>query len=583
MMDNSSITNEIKSRIDIVDLIGEYLTLKKVGSGYQGLCPFHSEQKPSFYVSPERQSFKCFGCGAYGDIFTFIMKIEGISFREALEMLAQKAGVELKPLDSAQNTLRQRLLQLNENATRFFEKQMAKSQAGKEAQDYLIQRKINEESIKEWRLGYAPEEWRALLSFLEKLDFSQEEIIQAGLAISNEEKKTVYDRFRGRIIFPINDLSGRVVGFGGRVRPGKEEEGAKYLNTPTTFLYDKSRVLYGLDKARGKIREKGQVILVEGYTDVIASHQAGFSNTVSVSGTALTPYQAETLRRYTEKIIVAFDMDEAGRSATQRSIDLLQEKGFLIRIINVVGDLDPAEIINKSSKDWEKAIQESQSIFDFYFQRAFNNHSPEEPEGRKEILDILLPLLAKIPNRIEQAHWIGKLAQALRVNEESIIEELEKKETPASEKEEKPEIKTDFPSLSRKEKLERRILGLIGAQKVDSASIPTQQVDLFSPENKKIVQAWKKGKLESMRKKSRDLDNFLNLLVLEIDREKVEGEEELAICFTELEQLVIKEKLEELSWEIKKAEEEKKESLLEKLIQKFQKLSHQLNNHGQEN
>ncbi len=586
-MDNSTV-GEIKSRIDIADLIGEYITLKRVGSGYQGLCPFHAEKNPSFYVSPQRQSFKCFGCGAYGDIFTFVMKIDGVEFKEALGMLAQKAGVELKHFDSAQNTIRQRLLQLNEDATRFFEKQLEKSKAGKEIQLYLAKRKINPESIKKWRLGYAPEKWRALLDFLQPLGFSKEEVVQAGLAIDNEKKHSVYDRFRGRIIFPINNLSSQVIGFGGRVKPGKEDDqGAKYLNTPTTLLYDKSRVLYGLEKARGKIREEDQVILVEGYTDVIASHQAGFTNTVSVSGTALTPYQAEILKRYTDKVAIAFDMDEAGQSAAQRSIGLLQEKGFLIRVITVTGNLDPAEIIGKSSQDWKKAIKESQSIFDFYFQRAFASYSKEEPEGRKEISAMLLPLLARIPNRIEQAHWIQKLAQALKVDEESIANELTRrgKEKTGSSKGEGAELEKVVPSsstqLSRRQKLEERVLALISAQELSPDSITLQQAAFFSPASRKVIRQWKKGKLQQAREKSRELDNFLNALALEIDQEEIAGEEELEICLAELEQLEIKEKLGKLAQEIEEAENGKKESLLEKLTQEFQKLSRKLTHYGQ--
>ena len=586
----NSVVNEIKSKIDIVDLIGEYVKLKKVGSGYQGLCPFHPDKNPSFYVSPERQTFKCFGCGAYGDIFTFIMKIEGVDFKEALKILAQRAGVPLPHFSSAVNTARQRLFQLTEDATRFFEKQLANSIAGKKAKEYLLKRKINEESIKKWRLGYAPDEWRALTSFLLKLGFEEEEIVRAGLAIRHETKKTVYDRFRGRIIFPINDLSAQPIGFGGRVMPGLEKQGAKYVNTPTTLLYDKSHVLYGLDKAKAKIRELDQVILVEGYTDVIMSHQAGFSNTVSVSGTALTSAQIDILKRYSDKIVVAFDMDEAGRLATQRSINLLQEKGFLIRIVTAVKNLDPAEIISRSPKEWEKNIKEAQSIFDFYFQRTFSQYSKETPEGRKGILTALLPLLAKIPNKIEQAHWIQKLAQELRVNEESVIEEMEKLQESSSRKrvdEKEPltlaEEVNQFPDrLFRMKKLERRVLALLAAKKLPTTLISPQQINLFSDLPKKVIQQWKKGRLTKMRERSRELDNFLNALAVEIDQEGVEVEKELTICLRELENLKIKEKLENLSEAIKKAEEKHQDKILEKLTKEFQKLSQSLSHHGQD-
>ena len=579
-MDNSVI-KEIKERIDIVDLIGEYIKLKKTGSGYQGLCPFHAEKNPSFYVSPQRQTFKCFGCGAYGDIFTFIMKIEGVEFKEALTILAQKAGVELKHFDPALNQDRQLLFQLCEDATRFFEKQLKASTEGKKALTYLLKRGIKESSIKKWRLGYAPDQWRALTDFLLKVGFQEDTIVKSGLAIPNEARHSIYDRFRGRIIFPIAGLSGRIIGFGGRVMPGFENQGAKYINTPTTLLYDKSQVLYGLDKARVKIRELDQVILVEGYTDVIMSHQAGFTNTVSVSGTALTASQVDLLKRYSDKIVVAFDMDEAGRLATQRSVALLQEKGFLIRIVNIDNDLDPAEMIIKSPKIWEKAVKESQSIFDFYFQRAFSKYDKETPEGRTEILQLLLPLLAKIPNKIEQSHWIQKLAQDLNVREESIISELSKGgEKPSSRPritiESTEETNHSLEKPSRAQQLEERILGLIVAKEIAPDFISSDQVSLFSLPAQKILQLWKKGRLQRARKRSRDLDNFLNALALAIDQEKIEAEKELELCLTEFSRLKIKEKLEDLSQEIKKAEKEKKNKVLEKLIKKFKELSQEL-------
>ncbi len=582
-MDNT-VVQEIKSKIDIVDLIGEYVKLRKVGSGYQGLCPFHAEKTPSFYVSPERQTFKCFGCGAYGDIFSFIMKIEGVEFKEALKILAQKAGVPLAHFSSGVNIARQRLLQVNEDATRFFTKQLANSVAGKKARDYLLGRKIKEDSLKTWRLGYAPDKWRALTSFLVKLGFEEEEIVRAGLAIRHETKKSVYDRFRGRIIFPINNLSGQPIGFGGRVMPGLESQGAKYLNTPTTLLYDKSRVLYGLDKAKSKIRELDQAILVEGYTDVIMSHQAGFSNTISVSGTALTSAQIDILKRYSDKVVVAFDMDEAGRLATQRSINLLQEKGFLIRIVSAVKNLDPAEIISRSPKEWEKNIKEAQSIFDFYFQRTFSKYSKETPEGRREIIAVLLPLLEKVTNKIEQAHWIQKLAQELNVDEESVVAEMRNLQEPVSHEEPvtlADEVNQSPDRLFRMKKLERRVLALLAAKKFPAAAIPTEQINLFSDLSKKIIQQWKKGKLVKMREKSRELDNFLNALAVEIDQENVVVEEELKICLRELADLKVKEKLEQLSGKIKEAEKNHQDKILEKLTKEFQKLSQSLNHHGQ--
>ncbi len=368
--------DEIKERLDIVEVIQSYIKLQKAGANYRANCPFHSEKKPSFFVSPARQIWHCFGCGKGGDIFGFIREIENVEFGDALRILANRAGVELKKQfpeeEAALKTERERLYEICELSSKFFERQLEASKIGEEAKKYLLGREISEESIKKWRIGYSPDTWQGLSDFLVGRGYKREEVEKAGLAIKNNDGG-FYDRFRARIMFPIFDLNSQIVGFGGRIFGQKEStEIAKYVNTPSTILYDKSRILYGLDRAKMEIRQKDFCILVEGYTDVIMSFQADVSNVVATSGTALTNYQLKILKRYSENIYTSFDMDLAGDSATKRGIDLAQLQGFNIKVVVIPEDKDPADLISKSPKDWEKIIKEAKSILDFYFETTFS-------------------------------------------------------------------------------------------------------------------------------------------------------------------------------------------------------------------
>jgi len=575
-MENNDVP-EIKSRLDIVELVGDYLKLRKVGAGYQALCPFHTEKTPSFYVSSERQSFKCFGCGAYGDIFTFVMKMEGIEFREALKILAQRAGVKLKEANPELKSERDKLFEICEKATQFFIKQLKSSQQGKKSSQYLLERSLSQESIKEWRLGYAPDTWNGLMDFLKKEGFSLDEIKKSGLVVQKENTQTCYDRFRGRIIFPITDLQKRVIGFGARVfdPEGKTETTAKYINSPTTLLYSKSNVLYGLSRAKLSIREKDQIILVEGYTDVIMSHQAGFLNTVAVSGTALTPYQLKMLKRYSNRLFTAFDMDQAGSLATQRSIKLAQEQGLLVRVIvSPKEGSDPAEIISQDPKQWEKAVQSAKTSMEFFFDIAFSQHSKETPEGRREITGMLIPLIASIDGQIEQAHWVQELSQKMGVDEKSIFQEMG--EVSFEEEEEKEESLPEVSILSRKEKLERRILGLLLSRKEKKIIILKKDLDLFSPAIKKLIDLAQQGQIDKIKAKSRKVANFLNVLEVNLEREGIEEEKEIDICLRELKNLDTRTHLEEISKQISEAEQKNQIKKVQKLIEKFKKFGESL-------
>jgi len=564
--------DEIKNRLDIVEVIGSYIKLKKAGANFRALCPFHSEKKPSFFVSPARQIWHCFGCSKGGSVFNFIMQIEGVEFGDALRILAQRAGVELKRQDPKLRSERQRLYEICELATKFFEKQL-ESKKGKQVVEYLQGRGISKKSIEKWRLGWSPDNWQALTDFLVAKGYKKEEIQKAGLAIKNEKGRH-YDRFRGRIMFPIFDLNSQVIGFGGRIFD--TEEVAKYINSPNTLLYDKGRTVYGLDKAKLAIRKKDFCILVEGYVDVILASQIGFENTVATSGTALTPWQLKILKRYSKELFTAFDMDVAGDSATKRGISLAQTQGFNIKVVTLPEEKDPADVISENPKNFEKLIKSTKDILEFYFENAFSKHNPETPEGKKEISNTLLPVIKRIPNKIEQSFWVQKLAQKLKVKEEAVNEELKKintrEETYGLEKE---EIAT-LPQKSRKELLEERfiILALQYGDLVDSLS--EESCDCFSAEVSKLISCLKENK-----KIPSDLSDLFNALALKAEIEKEEeGEEEIQEefekCLKEIKCLSIKKKLDEIALEIKKTEKEQNSQKSKKLIEEFNRLAKQI-------
>ena len=569
----SSPIEEIKNRLDIVEVVGSYIKLQKAGANYRALCPFHSEKRPSFFVSPARQIWHCFGgCSEGGDIFKFVMKIEGVEFGDALRILAQKAGVELRRQDPKLKTERRRLYEICELATRFFEKQLEDSKTGKQVKDYLLGRGIKEESIKKWRIGYAPDVWQGLSDFLDSRGYQKEEIEKTGLALSSE-KGSFYDRFRGRIIFPVFDLNSQVIGFGGRVFGEKREakEVAKYVNTPQTLLYDKGRTLYGLDKAKLDIRKQDSCILVEGYIDLIMASQAGFPHVVATSGTALTPFQLAILKRYSNNLLTAFDMDPAGDMATKRGIDLAQSQGFSLKVVTLPQGLDPAATILEQPEEWERQVKEAKSILDFYFDTTFAKFDKEKPEGKEAISKVLLPVIKRIPNRIIQSHWVGELARKLEAKEVDVEEELKKVKVEEGVVYPEPEEAKPSPRC-RKDLLEERLAVLVIKYPKNKEYISQERLDNCSFPVKEILTKLKEGvDLEKEQLSPQLLDCF-NRLALQAEIEEMEEEAvlpEIQHCLKELQSLEIRDKLNKLAKEIKKAEEEKDTETLKKLIQDF--------------
>ncbi|MEX2014181.1 MAG: DNA primase [Parcubacteria group bacterium] len=412
----------IKERLDIAEVVSGYIKLEKAGTSFKARCPFHNEKTPSFFVSPLRQSYYCFGCGAKGDIFTFTEEVEGLDFRGALKFLAGKAGVEIEYRGGESKTEKDKILNALEEGTKFFEKELANNEP---ARRYIASRGISEESIKDWRIGYAPAQWRLLYERLKSLGYEREIIFKAGLAKTSEASsaKEPYDVFRDRIIFPLSDTNGSVIAFSGRAL-GKETE-PKYLNSPDTVLFTKSEVLYGLDKAKEQIRRKDYAILVEGQTDLVLSHQSGVKNTVASSGTAFTRAHLERLKRLSPRIILAFDGDLAGEKAAEKASVLGISLGLEVKVANLPQGLDPAEVASKDPEVWKNILRQSLPAVEFFFNKIEEKEKDHRKLG-KEVEKKILPILKIIASSIEQSHFISMLAKRTGIKEEILWEDLKK-------------------------------------------------------------------------------------------------------------------------------------------------------------
>lgn len=444
------VISKIKERVDIVDLISSYLKLQKSGVNYKARCPFHNEKTGSFFVSPERQIWHCFGCGKGSDVFGFVKEIEGVEFPEALRMLATRAGIELQPYSPEYRefqSAKTKLYEITELAAKFFEKQLHESTIGRKALQYLLGRGLTSQSVKDFRLGFAPDSWDSLTNFLGR-KYSSQEIVSAGLAIKKNapagggepvpgrEGGGHYDRFRSRIMFPIVDINGQPVGFSGRIFGTTQEleagshrlsaAPAKYVNTPQTAIYDKSRILYGLYWAKLAIRQKNKCLVVEGNVDVVMSHQAGATNVVASSGTALTGGHLNIIKRYTDNLDLCFDSDEAGTMATDRGVDLALSRGFNVCIvaINEPDIKDPADFVQKHGTDWVEYADKSRPFLEFFFESAKRKFDIGTALGKKLLTQKILPFVAVLASNIEKAHWVSEVALALKVSEEVIRQEL---------------------------------------------------------------------------------------------------------------------------------------------------------------
>ncbi|MEX0932425.1 MAG: DNA primase, partial [Parcubacteria group bacterium] len=413
----------IKERLDIVDIATPYLKLEKAGAHLKGRCPFHNEKTPSFFISPIRQSFYCFGCGAKGDVFTFIQEVEGLDFREALKFLAEKAGIELKGQtreDAEHRSERDRLYAVLDEAASFYHSELKKFP---QALEYLKSREIAEESVDKWRIGYAQDEWRFLYSHLLSLGFPKEIILRAGLAkhAPGKEGKEPYDVFRGRVVFPLSDPSGRIVAFSGRALGGDVEP--KYLNSPDTALFTKSELLYGLDKAKEDIRKKDYAVMVEGQIDLVLSHQAGVVNTVASSGTAFTTAHLDRLKKLSSRIILAFDGDSAGEKAALKSAVLGMSLGMEVKIASMPLGKDPADTIASGPNEWKDILRKALPAVEYFINLIVEREKDSRKRGLAVKKDIL-PLVLLLESSIERSHFVSLVSKKMGIREEVVWDDL---------------------------------------------------------------------------------------------------------------------------------------------------------------
>ncbi len=426
------VTKEIKDRLNIVEVVSSYVRLEKSGIHWKSPCPFHQERTPSFMVNEERGMWHCFGCNRGGDVFAFVMEIENLTFREALESLAQRAGVELPRYSGKEEkeakSQKERLSELLELATKFYEKQLWEGVGQKKALPYLQDRGLHNESIKKFRLGYAPEGWRHITDFLVSKGFTKDEIEQSGLALRKTKEiqgaDTHYDRFRDRIMFPIDDTFGKIIGYSARVAPGGDESQAKYINTPETPLYHKSNVLYGISYAKSSIKTEDEAILVEGNMDVIALHQAGYTAAIAVSGTALTPLQLRILKRYSNKLKLFFDMDAAGQKAARKSTELALQNEFQTKIVVLEGGKDAADLVKENPSALSEALQKAKEAPAAFLDKLLSEQNPATAEGKRNIVEDFGRLLLCMTHPVERDHWIGVLAKELQTDERTLREGL---------------------------------------------------------------------------------------------------------------------------------------------------------------
>lgn len=459
----SDTVEKIKERLSIKDVVEPYVKLTRAGKYWKGLSPFTKEKTASFFVSPDRGLYHCFSTGKGGDMFTFIQEMEGVDFRGSLKILAEKAGVQLVYESPAKSDEREQVLKALVSAKDYF---VSRLKTRPEAGKYLLDRGLLQKTIDEWHIGYSENEWRALSDELQKQGIPEVILEKAGLVkkpdseVAGSELKRPYDRFRGRVMFPILDISNRIVGFSGRILvEDKNQPGAKYLNSPETDVFDKSRALYGVHVARDGIRALGSALLVEGQLDLLLAHQAGYKNTVATSGTAFTEKHAEFIKRYTQNLLIAYDGDRAGIAAAGRAADIALQAGMNVKIAKFPAGMDPADLLSKTPELFKTAVREAMHVVDFYISHI-TDAKYDQRTFRLEVSRTVLPFIALIPNKIDQAHFVKRVAEALSVSEEAVKGELSKLLKPTVGAPHAVSEKIHEPFLSRVDTIERLVFGL---------------------------------------------------------------------------------------------------------------------------
>ncbi len=588
---------EIKRKIDIVELINSYIPLKKVGRNFKALCPFHSETASSFIVSPERQIWHCFGaCSEGGDIFKFLMKIENLDFGEAVKELAKRAGVQLTQFKSSEGEKEKQVLyEINHLTTEYYHFLLLNHPTGKKALDYILGRGISKSSIEFFKIGFAPEGWRNLHHFLAgKKHYSVQSLENAGLIIKTTGGN-YYDRFRSRLMFPLKDHRGNVCGFAGRVLDPQVKE-AKYVNTPETLVYHKSDLLYGLSETKEEIKKKDEAVLVEGELDAISSYQAGVKNVVAIKGSALTTRQIQLLSRFTKNLALALDQDIAGDQAARRGIEVADEQGMMIKVVRMKSGKDPDEIAQKKPEVWWQLVKEAIQVYDYLIESAFGRFNVETINGKRKIGEELVPALAKINNEIVRGHYVKLLAEKLDIEEEAIDHEIikwQKSQMTTGFRDEKAKVLPE-EKKPRREILEDYLLALafqggnwnwLRKRNITSL-VKTYRFARILETLKEYLDRYKTIESARLAKMlgTELLETFNNLYLVDIgdfleDEEKLKQEYQKAL--SNLEKIDLTEKLKEISDKIKSLEKQKEineeeQKKLEKLNEEFRDLSSKL-------
>ncbi|MBU1888275.1 MAG: DNA primase [Candidatus Omnitrophica bacterium] len=512
------ILNEIQDRCDIVEVVSSYIPLNPAGRNFKALCPFHHEKTPSFIVSPDKQIYHCFGCNSGGNVFNFVKEHEKIDFIDAVKMLAEKTGVKLpeyRQEKGEDSSLVSTIYTINDIAAGFYSGLLIKCAASTDVRRYVEKRGIEDAVLKKFRVGYADSSWRSLADYLTQRGIKHEMGLKAGLVLNGKDN-SFYDLFRGRLVFPIFDVRGRVLGFGARVM---DDSLPKYINSPETIVYKKAQHLYGLNFAKPHIREKGFAIISEGYLDVITSHQYGINNSISSLGTALTVEQIRLLRRYTHKVVMVYDADQAGEMATLRGLDLFLEEGMNVKIACLEKGHDPDSFIRKfGPRGFDAAIKKAKNLFEYKLGILKEKFNTDEPEAKAEIVKEMLGTINRVRNAVVKAEFIKNLSAELSIKEEAVWEELKKlgkgnrrsfsyaqgrQATGSREQETKRQV-----SISPAEKILVRLM-LEDASVVDTVKGSLQPFDFKSPDVRHLIETLFSFNAEGTAIDARRLINYL--------------------------------------------------------------------------
>lgn len=572
---------DIKNRLSVEDVIGEYVELKRAGRNFRGLSPFNSERTPSFMVSPEKQIWHDFSSGKGGNIFSFVMEMEGVDFRDAMELLARKAGVDLSLYQKGDGRVRQKkdkALEVTELATKYYQQSLLKN---KNALAYVTKKRhFNRQTLNDFRLGYAPNSGDALIDFLRRRKFSDDDIKLAG--VSANRYNGLGDMFRGRIIIPLMDPQGSPIGFTARLL-NDEPNAPKYINTPQSILYDKSRNVFGLHLAKEPIRRTGFAVIVEGNLDVIASHQAGYANVVATGGTAMTTYHLKSIQRFTTDIRLSFDQDRAGIAAAERAINVAQGIGIKLSIITIKESKDPDELIQKDPTLWEKAIHNPQYAMDWLLERYKQIYDITTAHGKRAFTDVLLQTIVHLEDSVEKDHYLLKLADLLGVGEAAMRSKLESIQDSGKSSVKRYRSHTVEYASTDPYMYQDQLLSLLVAYPSTRRLLETETARLVfsTPERQRVYEFVEANPLlsftDNIPEDLKDVDDYVKILLFKAEElynsfGTNERLRELRDLIHKLTLKYIKEQKQELTEAIRDAEQNGDEVLVDNLLAKFNNL-----------